>query len=72
MSSFSRTSTPAISMSVPHRNSSVTSDCPERDTERTSRTLRITPTVSSIGFVSRFSTSTGAAPVNSVRIVRVG
>ena len=45
-SSFSRTSTPATSMSVPHRNSRVTSDCPDRETERTSLTLRITPTAS--------------------------
>ncbi len=59
-------------MSVPHRNSIVTSDWPERDTERTTRTLRTTPTVSSIGFVIRFSISAGAAPVSSVRTVRVG
>ena len=50
----------------------VTSDCPERETDRTRRTLRTTPTASSIGLVRRFSTSTGAAPVNSVRTVTVG
>ncbi len=59
-------------MSVPQRNSSVTSDWPARDTERTSRTLRMMLTASSTGRVTRFSTSSGAAPGNSVRTVIVG
>ena len=72
MSSFSRTSTLDMSMSVPQMNSRITSDWPERDTERTWRTFLMMPTASSIGLVSRFSISTGAAPVSSVRIVIVG
>jgi hypothetical protein len=69
---FSRTSTPAMSMSVPQVNSRITSDWPERDTERTRFTFLMTPTTSSIGFVIRFSTSSGAAPGSSVRTVSVG
>ena len=52
----------------------ITSDWPERDTERTERTLRTTPAASSMGREIRFSISVGAAPGSSVRIVsgRVG
>ena len=71
-SSFSRTSIPARSMSVPQTNSRITSDCPDRETERTWRTLRMIPTASSTGRVIRFSISSGAAPVSSVRTVSVG
>jgi hydrophobic/amphiphilic exporter-1 (mainly G- bacteria), HAE1 family len=53
-------------------NSMITSDWPERDTERTERTLRTTPAASSIGREMRFSISVGAAPGSSVRIVSVG
>ena len=49
-------------MSVPQVNSMITSDWPERDTERTERTLRTTPAASSIGREIRFSISVGAAP----------
>ena len=59
-------------MSVPQTNSSVTSDWPERDTERTWRTLRMMPTASSTGRVISFSISSGAAPGSSVRTVSVG
>ena len=59
-------------MSVPQRNSSVTSDWPARETERTSRTLRMMLTASSMGRVTSVSTSSGAAPGSSVRIVIVG
>ena len=72
MSRRSRTSIPAKSMSVPQVNSMITSDCPERDTERTERTLRTTPAASSTGREIRFSTSVGAAPGSSVRMVSVG
>ena len=44
----------------------------EREIERTWRTPLITPTASSIGLLMRFSTSVGAAPGSSVRIVTVG
>ena len=71
-SSFSRTSMPARSMSVPHTNSSVTSDWPARDTERTWRTLRMMLTASSTGRVTSVSSSSGAAPGSSVRMVSVG
>ena len=63
---------PARSMSVPQTNSSVTSDWPARDTERTTRTLRMMLTASSTGRDTSVSTSSGAAPGNSVRIVSVG
>ncbi len=63
---------PAMSMSVPQRNSSVTSDWPARETERTSRTLRMMLTASSTGPLISVSTSSGAAPGSSVRIVMVG
>ena len=63
---------PVRSMLVPHANSRITSDCPERDTERTWRTFLMMPTASSTGRVIRFSTSSGAAPGSSVRIVSVG
>ncbi len=63
---------PATSMSVPQRNSSVTSDWPARETERTSRTLRMMLTDSSTGRVTSVSSSSGAAPGSSVRIVMVG
>jgi hypothetical protein len=59
-------------MSVPQENSTITSDCPERDTERTDRTLRTTPAASSTGREMRFSISEGAAPGSSVRMVTVG
>ncbi len=59
-------------MSVPQANSRMTSDWPERDTERTLRTLRMMPTASSIGRVTRVSSSSGAAPGRSVRTVSVG
>ena len=68
----SRTSMPAKSMSVPQVNSMITSDWPERDTERTERTLRTTPAASSTGREIRFSISVGAAPGSSVRMVSVG
>ena len=71
-SSFSRTSMPERSMLVPQANSRMTSDWPDRDTERTLRTLRMIPTASSIGRVTSVSSSSGAAPGRSVRTVSVG
>ncbi len=59
-------------MSVPQVNSRVTSDSPGRDTERTWRTFLMTLTASSMGLVTRFSTSSGAAPGRSVRTVSEG
>ena len=61
-----------MSMSVPQANSSTTSDWPVRETEWTLRTFLTTPTVSSTGWLIRFSISSGAAPSYSVRTVSVG
>ncbi len=71
-SSFSRTSRLAWSMSVPQANSSTTSLWPGREIECSLRRPLTTPTASSTGSVTRFSISEGAAPVYSVRTVRVG
>ena len=62
VSSLSRTSRLAMSMSVPHANSSTTSDWPVREIECTLRTFLTTPTASSTGWLTRFSISSGAAP----------
>jgi len=62
ISSFSRTSNPAKPISVPQLNSRSTSDCPALDIELIFLTFFTTPMVSSIGLVSKFSISTGAAP----------
>jgi hypothetical protein len=47
-------------------------DPPARETDRTSRTLRMMLTDSSTGRVTSVSSSSGAAPGSSVRIVMVG
>jgi hypothetical protein len=72
ISSLSRTSRPAWSMSVPQANSRITSDWPVRETECSLRRFLTTPTASSIGSVISVSISAGAAPVYSVRTVSVG
>ena len=59
-------------MSVPQANSSTTSLCPVRETERIVRTPLTTPSASSTGSLTRVSISCGAAPVYSVRTVSVG
>ncbi len=71
-SSFSRTSMDSRSMSAPHSNSRVTSLMPARDTECTVCSPRSTPTASSTGRVTRFSTSWGAVSGNSVCTVIEG
>jgi len=65
-SSFSRTSMASWSMSASHSNSRITSDCPGRDTEWMDCRPRSTPTASSTGRVTRFSTSCGAVSGKSV------
>ncbi len=69
---LSRTSRLAWSMLVPQANSSTTSLCPVRDTDLSLRRFLTTPTASSTGSVTSVSISDGAAPVYSVRTVRVG
>jgi len=59
-------------MSLPQLNSRVTSDRPERLTEWMVSRPRNTPTASSMGRVTRFSTSWGAVSGNSVWITRLG
>jgi hypothetical protein len=59
-------------MSVPQSNCRVTWDRPAWLTECTRRSPGTTPTASSIGRVTRFSTSTGAVPGKSVWRVSVG
>jgi len=60
---LSRTSRLAWSMSVPHANSSTTSDCPVRLTDFSLRRPLTTPSASSAGCEIRVSISAGAAPV---------
>ncbi len=69
---FSRTSSAAKSMLVPQPNSMVTSDTPARDRLVMRCTPETTATASSIGFVTRFSTSFGAACEYLFQTVRVG
>ncbi len=71
-SSFSRTSIDKRSMSESQSNSSVTSDTPGRDTEWIDFKPRNTPTASSTGRVTRFSTSCGAVSGKSVWTVIEG
>ena len=59
-------------MFVFHANSSVTCDNPERDRLVRRCTPEMIPTDSSIGRVTRLSTSAGAAPAYFVSMVRVG
>ena len=59
-------------MSAPQSNSSVTSETPGRETEWTVRSPRSTPTASSTGRVTRFSTSAGAVSGKSVWTVSDG
>ena len=70
--SCSRTSMAAKSMSVPQANSMITSERPARDTLEMSTRPETMPTASSIGVVTKVSTSVGATPGYSVRMVRVG
>jgi hypothetical protein len=53
-------------MSVPSRNTTVTADRPERDTERIFCSLGTPLSAVSIGNVTRRSTSTGESPGTSV------
>ena len=62
VSSLSRTSSAAMSMSVPHANCRITSDSPVREIECTLRTFLTTPTASSTGSLTSVSISEGAAP----------
>ena len=71
-SSFSLRSREAKSMSVPHSNSTMTSDSPGRETELTRTTRLTTPTSPSIGSEISRSISAGAVPGYSVRMVIVG
>ena len=71
-SSFSRASSAARSMFVFHANSSVTWDRPERERLVRRWTPEMIPTDSSIGRVTRLSTSAGAAPAYFVSMVSVG
>ncbi len=59
-------------MSLPQANSSVTSEIPARLTEWIVSSPRRTPTASSMGRVTRFSTSCGAVSGNSVWTTRDG
>ena len=59
-------------MSVPHSNSTITSDNPGRETELTRTTRLTTPTSPSIGSEISRSISAGAVPGYSVRMVIVG
>ena len=69
---LSRTSRLAWSMLVPQANSSTTSLWPVREIDLSLRRFLTTPTASSTGSVISVSISAGAAPVYSVRTVRVG
>jgi len=66
LSSFSRVFSAAKSMSVPHANRAVTSDCPSRVTLSTFRTPGTVLTACSTGPVMKRSTSGGAAPASVV------
>ncbi len=59
-------------MSVPQPNSRVICEIPDWLTEWTLRSPGTTPTASSSGRVTRFSTSTGAVFGKSVWTVRLG
>ena len=59
-------------MFVPHSNSRITSETPGREIELVRTTPETTPTASSTGLETRYSTSPGAEPGYSVRMVRVG
>ena len=59
-------------MSVPQANSMITSERLARETLEMSTSPDTMPTASSIGVVTKVSTSAGATPGYSVRMVRVG
>ena len=59
---FSLTSVAAVSMFVPSTNLIITIDEFDEDVEETVSTLLTVPTAFSIGFVTRFSISSGPAP----------